>query len=223
MGLFSRKQKVNIFDFCQDLYDSKIFYPIIAGQDFKWLYIDTAYNKIIEIDKLFNSVDRSIFRKEMMAVRMEVIGLAFKHQIKNKEILLNQSLFTRDYLIKNAESELWEIMGDYNKVIAMSSTKGANKFTIDMINSVRASLFEEYMKKYFKDDMDGDCVSYICNREACDVAWKQQVTARQLTYRLEDRVGCSEYISLDIIMPILTLIWGFYHGAKEAINLVSFE
>jgi len=64
--------KVSIQDFCQDFYDSQIFHPVIAGQDMKWSYIDTAYDSIVKKDKLLNSVDRNVFRKEMMAVRMEM-------------------------------------------------------------------------------------------------------------------------------------------------------
>jgi hypothetical protein len=205
-----------------------MFHPVIAGQDFKWIYIDTAYDNIVKIDKLFSSVDRNVFRKEMMSMRMEVIGLAFKHNVKDKKNLLNQSLFTRDYLIKNDESELWDIMGDYNQVIAMSSIKGANvnkfadKFGITMITSVRASLLEEYMKKYYEEGMDKRCISYICNREACDIAWGQQVTARHLTYRLADRIGCNEEINPDALMAITSVIWGFYQGAKDAIKSASF-
>jgi hypothetical protein len=78
------------------------------------------------------------------------------------------------------------------------------------------------MKNDYKEGMDERCISYICNREACDVAWGQHVTARHLTYRLADRVGCGDEITIATIMPISAVIWGFYQGAKEAMKSVSF-
>ncbi len=220
--------KVSVQDFCQDFYDSQVFHPIIAGQDMKWSYIDTAYDSIVKIDKLFKSVYRNVFRKEMMAVRMEMVGLAFTHNVKNKEKLLNQSLFTRDYLTKNAQSELWDIMGEYNQSIAMSSTdiaKGerASRATVVMINNMRSLLFEEYMKKYFKEGMDVKCIARVCNREGCEVAWGNHVTDRYLMARLANRVGCNEGINPDALMVIASVIWGFYQGAKETIKSVSFR
>ena len=219
--------KVSVQDFFQDFYDSQVFHPVIAGQDMKWSYIDTAYDSIVKIDKLFNSVDRNVFRKEMMAVRMEMVGLAFTHKIKNKEQLLNQSLFTEDYLNKIAQSEIWDIMGEYNQAIARSSTditKGerASRATIVMINNMRILLWEEYLKKYYKDGMDKTCIARICNREGCEVAWGKHVTDRYLMARLADRVGCNESINPDALMVVASVIWGFYQGAKEAIKSVSF-
>jgi hypothetical protein len=218
--------RVSVQDFFQDFYDSQVFHPVIAGQDMKWAYIDTAYDTIIKADNLFNSVDRNVFRKEMLALRMEMIGLASTHNVKNAERLLNQSLFTRDYLYKNGEPEIWDIMGEYNQSIAMSSTdiaksERAQRSVITLANTVRASLAEKYMKKYYKEGMDIKCMARVCNRECCEVAWADNVTVRYLTARFADRVGCNEDINSDALMAIASVIWGFYQGAKEAIRSVK--
>ncbi len=91
-----------------------------------------------------------------------------------------------------------------------------------MINSLRYNLVEEYMGKYFKDGMDAKCIGRVCNREGCEVAWDNQVTIRYLTARLADRVGCNERINTDALVFIAAAISGFYQGAKEAIQSVSF-
>ena len=163
----------------------------------------------------------------MMAMRMELVGLAFTHNVKNKERLLNQSLFTKDYLIENAQAEIWDIMGEYNQAIAMSSTdivKGerALRATITMINDMRSRIGEEYMKKYFKEGMDGKCIARICNREGCEVAWGKQITVKYLMAKLADRVGCNKGINPDALITIASVIRGFYQGAKEATKSVSF-
>jgi hypothetical protein len=221
------KMKVSVQDFFQDFYDSQVFHPVIAGQDMKWSYIDIAYDSIVNIDKLFNSVDRNIFRKEMIAVRMDMVGLAFTHIIKNMERLLNQSLFTKDYLIKNGQSEIWDIMGEYTHAIAKSSTdivKGerALRATILMINDMRSLLFEKYMNKYFKEGMDVSCITHVCNKEGCEVAWSKKVTLKYLVASFADRVRCNESINPEAIMAIATVIWGFYQGAKDAIKSINF-
>ncbi|MBN1176917.1 MAG: hypothetical protein JXA51_04475 [Dehalococcoidales bacterium] len=215
--------KISVKDFFQDFYDSQVFHPVIAGQDMKWTYIDTAYDSVVKIDRLFTSVDRNTFRKEMIALRMEMIGLVFTHNIKKKEQLLNQSLFTKDYLDENAQSEIWDIMGEYNQSIAMSTDIGKNEKELIETNERRMSLFEEYMNKYHKDDMDITCIARICNREGCEVAWEKQYTLMRLMSRFAARVECSENINQDALTTIISVIWGFYQGAKEAIKSVNFE
>jgi hypothetical protein len=90
------EMKVSVEEFFQDFYERQVFHSIIAEQDIKWAYIDAAYNSILEKDESFSSVDIDVFRKEMIAVRMEMVGLAFAYSIKDREKLLNQSIFTKN-------------------------------------------------------------------------------------------------------------------------------
>jgi hypothetical protein len=91
------------------------------------------------------------------------------------------------------------------------------------INKRRTSLFEEYMNKHKKDNIDGTCVALICNREGSNDAWEKQYTLSSLTLRFTDRVGCGEGLNPDAIIGVTSVIWGFYQGAKEAIKSVQFE
>lgn len=220
--------KLSVLDFFQDFYDSQVFHPIIDGQDLKWLIIDTAYDSMCKIDNIFSAVDRDVFRKEMIAVRMEMVALAFIHKIKDMQQLLNQSAFTKRYLDENSHSGIWDIMGEYNQSIAFSSTKIADSEREEntiatMLNEMRTNLFEEYMKKYSRDGIDGHCITRICNREGSEVAWDNQVTIRYLMARLADRVGCDQGIDSDVLMAIASTIWGFYEGAEEAVKSIKFE
>ena len=183
---------ISVRDFFQDLYDSQVFHPIIAGDDLKWSYIDEVYDSIIEKDKAFKSVDKNVFRREMMALRMEIIGLAFSHNIKNKELLLNQSLFTKKYLENNNESELWDTMAEYNKGIAMSMDYLKNEKSIAISNLRRASLYNGYVNNY--PDMDKYCIARVCNRESSEDAWKKQHILMRLIARFCDRADCDKKI-----------------------------
>jgi hypothetical protein len=189
----------------------------------KWTYIDTAYDSIVKKDKLFSSVDRTVFRKEMLAVRMEIFALVLTHKIRKEEIVLNQSLFTKDYLSKINESELWDIMGEYNQAIARSMhdlVKGErlSRANDEFIDNMRLGLFEDYVKKY---RMDKTCIARVCNRVGSEVAWEQHVIVNNLSARLASRVNCSEDINAEALIGIPSVIWGFYQGAKEAIKSVS--
>ena len=119
--------KLNVQDYFQNFYDTMIFHPVIGGlnvQFVKWSFFDAAYDSIIKIDKLFSTVDKNTFRQEMMALRMELIGLSFYfHNSKRDELLLAQSVFTKNYLRDNGSLEIWETMHEYNKVISESSMR----------------------------------------------------------------------------------------------------
>jgi hypothetical protein len=228
MGIFTNKPTVRIQEFLQDLYDKWVFHPIIAGQDVKWFYIDSIYDDIVKIDKLFSLVDKDVFRKEMLAIRMEMVGLAFTHNVKKKDILYNQSLFTVDYLNKNNQSELWDIMGEYNNVIALSTTYTTNgertdNRTNEIMNIGRISLASEYSKKYGQDDKNIECMARIINREFTEVSWNGQIMTVLLTSKFATRVRCNTDIDTNALTAISTVIFGFYQGAKEAINDVNFQ
>lgn len=212
--------KVRVQNFFQDFYNSQVFHPVIAGDDLKWSYIDEVYDSIIEKDKAFHLVDKNIFRKEMMALRMEMIGLAFSHNIKNKELLLSQSLFTKKYLENNNEPELWDIMGEYNKGVAMSMDYSKNEREISLNNVRRASLYDGYVHNY--PDMDKYCIARVCNRDGSEDAWKKQYTIMRLTARFCDRADCDEKID-ETLTVVSSVIWGFYQGAKDAIKSVKFN
>jgi hypothetical protein len=224
--------KITIQDFCQDFYDSKVFPSIIIGGKMMWHDIDNAYDSIVKIEKSFGLVNKDVFRKEMITMRMEIVGVAFLHSVRNKVQLLNQSLFTKDYLDKNGQSDIWDAMGDYNLSVAKSVTPYSSNERVEraartFLNEMKVSLYSEYKKKHYQDGMDETCIVRVINREGCEVACKNPShfgsTARYLVAKLADRVNRPhEGDPEDYQTRASLVIWGFYNMAKDAIKSVKF-
>lgn len=122
MGLFSKKPKVSIEEFCQKFYDDNIFNAYVGGDDINLSWWQNAYKSIIEVDKSFKAVDFNKFQDEMNALRMELLGLAWQVKFVLERYTIPQSFFTKLYLQKINKTEIWDIMGEYNHIIAMSAT-----------------------------------------------------------------------------------------------------
>ena len=225
--------KVTVQDFFQTFYDTMIFHPVIGGLDVqfvKWSFFDTAYDSIVKIDKLFSSVDKNAFRQEMMALRMELIGLSFYfHNSKKDELLLAQSVFTKNYLRDNGSLEIWDTMLVYNKVISESSgsyiegNRPLYRVHVAMHNGIMYDKWIKFFKAHETDETALECAARICNRYACEVAWKKQFTQRYLMSKLAERVNCNNEINPDALMGIISTFMMFYGGANKAIKSASFE
>lgn len=127
MGLFSSKPKIGIEEFCREFYDRQILHPTIiaGGTDVGSVFLEGAFNYVVEADQSFAAIDPTLFRKEMTALRMELFGLAWSHKFKREEFTLPQSFFTKRYLEENGKLDIWDIMGEYNLANARSAVMTA--------------------------------------------------------------------------------------------------
>ena len=76
MGLFNRKQRVQLGTFCRDFFDRNVLNPIIVWVDAGHTYADTVMRSVAEADANFAAVDCNRFHSEMTLIRLEVFGLA---------------------------------------------------------------------------------------------------------------------------------------------------
>ena len=224
MGLSSGKTKVSIEEFCQQFYDSQIFHPVIAGQDASSLYMEEVFNFVVEADQSFAAVDKTVFKREMIALRIELFGLAFMHHVKKDEHLLAQSVFTRNYLEQNGQLEIWNIMPEYNKAIAASSTEIVSGVRMKRgwtaaMNKMRFDMFVRWENA----GVDPECAVRVSNRLGTEVAWEKHITIKHLTARLADRLGCDVNLKSEALFRLGTAIFGLYNGAKEAVKSVNLQ
>jgi len=216
---------VNVQDFFKDFYDRMIFHPVFWGLDFKWFFLDTAYNEIVKIDKLFGSVDRDAFRKEMIALRMELIAFSFYiHNSKKDELLLAQSVFTKNYLQDNGSLDIWDTMLEYNKVISESSCRHLEgnrplwRGCVSFHNNFMFNKCKEFLNTHNTDGTDPVCIGRVCNRYTSEIAWKKHFTERYLMSKLVERINCNKEINPDALMGIIATFMGFYQGADKAVS-----
>ena len=173
MGLFSSKRKTTTEVFSKEFYDQSVFAPNIAGSDPWFLFCEGSQKMIAASDHRFNQVKTDSLMDELKALRLEVVGLAWLHQVKDKFAPV-QSDFTKRYLESKGAASIWQMMEAYNKAVARSTTLGVDPNTsggrarITFINQMRAGIFDEWYKLGY----DPEAVARAANRLASDVAWK---------------------------------------------------
>jgi hypothetical protein len=89
--------------------------------------LDYAFQQLTSTYSGFSKVDRILFDNEMTAMHLELFGLAFFQSFfTNINHTGQQSIFTRNYLYDKNKSNIWEAMGNYNKIISKTATMRAN-------------------------------------------------------------------------------------------------
>lgn len=171
MGLFSRKQKINVNEFCKNFYDQWIFSNNMGGLDPWNACCETVYKKIADIDSRFSQADFSIFCDELRAVRIEVFAIALSHRIGEK-LILKQSEFTKLYLEELQDGNIWQTLLGYNQAISRAVVGGAagvreERAKIAFWNTMRANLFDEWIKLGHNEE----AVARVANRVGSTKSW----------------------------------------------------
>jgi hypothetical protein len=240
MPLFESKPKLSIEECCRQFYDSTIFHAIIAGVDGWSAYLDTAFNYIAEVDQSFLSVNPTLFRKDMTALRMELFAFALgcSNKFGKEKYTIPQSLFTKRYLEENENLEIWDIMGEYNQVIAMSATMNANgeqysgrigRAVITRINLLKSNAAEDWMEANIvnTDAMTQEeedkltCAIRVFNRIGADTKREDDVVVKLLASRCASRLNCNVNMKYEALFRLATTIFGFYKGAEDYLKSVD--
>ena len=216
---FGHKTKVAVEEFCRQFYDSQLLHAVIAGEDFSNLYWDTCYKNIVEADKAFESINKSVFIREMNAIRLELFALAWRDKFKKEKYTLPQSIFTRQYLKQDGKLELWDIMGEYNHAIADSVTLTANgermgDWRVNKANLARSDMWEDWFEVNVKDknnlteeeDAAAKSVVRVANRIGADISRNDCILVKRLGARLADRLGCSTNLSTEALFRLAAVI-----------------
>lgn len=217
MGIFSRKQKVRLDEFCRDFFDRNIFEPIL---DFGRSYEKTVIDLVSEVDSTFVAVDCDKFHIEMVLIRLEVFGLAWLHQFHDEHSAA-QSAYTKTYLEEKGRADIWDALLPYNQAISYSAkldytteTKGG-RFYLTALNKARFDFFQKWNCKGFDDDAVGRAANRIAPREA----WDKGRTAGYIMYTLCDHLDCK--LNKDGEFRLMATIRGLYDGACEAMKQVK--
>jgi len=240
VGLLSREPDVSIDEFCRKFYDSQIFNPIIGGTDVGLVFWQHAYNSVAEADERFKNININKFQEEANALRMELFALAWMERFKGEQYTLPQSFFTKSYLQEINKTQIWDIMGEYNQVIAKSATltdtgkqlEGRlGRARITQINLLRFNTYKRWSEAYLgsKDNMTAEdearaiCIGRVVNRIGADIKRGDCIGVKILSGRLAERVGCDFLIGGEAFSRLGRITFGLYEGAKEAIKNVNIQ
>lgn len=208
------KTKKDAVDFSRDFYEQHLF---SSKFDVGGTYAQVVHRQICGTDPNFAKVQLPRLKDEMLGLQLEMIGTAWTHKSKESAAIAN-SEFTKQYLADKSRADLWEIMGEYNQVVARSTTYGAKPDTptgrarIAFTNSMRTEIYKGWRKK----GHDGEAVARVVNRLMSNASWNQGITPILLGVRMMFRLDLEESESIAQNLPAIA--FGFYQGAKESLE-----
>lgn len=225
MSFFSKKQEVNLEDFCRDFYEKNYLNPVIGGVDVSAVFYETTKRSIVEADSTFDNIDLKKFATEITLLQFELFALAWLHKFGDK-LAIAQSVFTKNYLDEKKRDDIWENSEDYNQAIARSSTAGKSKekafdrVYLARVYKMRADLFDQFHKEGFNPK----CVARALNRLFSNEAWKKDITANFLMFALCNRLGLKEDEPNKEAQQRLTfVIRMIYDGARQSLDSIKIK
>ncbi len=251
MGIFSKKQKVRIEEFCNEFYEKYIINPTIDKADVGHVFSEVILKDLVEADNNFVKVDIQKMSFEIMALRLELFSLAWLHQFGNKvayehaQVLqenkdnskfiqdvfrsvfpaVAQSVFTKNYLQEKNLTNIWEAMENYNQTVARSTTISRTlEKAFDRVYLAKVNLSRANLfDLYHKREFDDKCVARALNRLFSEETWKRKVTHGLLVFTLCDRLGFGKDFepSKEAQFRLMAVIQGFYDGARQALGKIE--
>jgi hypothetical protein len=224
MGIFSKKQKISLEEFCTDFYEKNILNPVVQGVNAGAVFVDTIKRNVVEVDDNFAKISAQKFSDEVTLLRFELFALAWLHQFGDK-LAIVQSDFTKHYLHEKKRDDIWDNSESYNQAIARSTTLGKtpekafDRVFLGNRNKTIADLFDQY----HAEGCDSKCVARVLNRMFTETAWKKGVAAGLLMFAFCDRLGFEANFepTKEAQFRLTAIIRGFYDGAKQAVSKIE--
>lgn len=219
MGLFDRKPKVSIKQWCHEFYGSSIFAPPAGGADLWETFCACVRKRVSEADPAILSVDRQVLSDQLLSLRLEVIGVAWMMRVKD-DFSPKQSQTTHEYLADHNHHRFWDMMEPYNQAVAKATVGGvdgrtpAGRAQIAFLNSMRAQLFDKWSA-----NAPAEHAARAANRFGSEVPWKSQRTHTYLSFGLTDQLKCD--VNEEARIRLMAVIQGFFNGASESLDTVK--
>lgn len=220
MGLFDRKPKVSVQQWCNEFYSNSVFAPLIGGADPWELFCSSVRDQVEQGDSTVSRVAGQMLSDQMLALRLEVIGIAWMIRVKD-DFSPKQSQCTQEYLAAHNQDHYWEMMEPYNQAVAKATVGGSGGSTaagrahITFMNSMRAQLFDEWSATVSNPKH----AARAANRVGSDVPWKSQKTHVYLSFALTDQLQCE--VNEKSRRSLMAVIQGFFDGASEELKKVK--
>ena len=203
---------------CRNYYDSYVFgsalgnalLDINIGPDVD--VAEVVKNMLGLADKRTDDTDVETFRQEVRSLHLELYGLAWFRKIKNHEHSLHQAIFSRAYLVESGLTSLWELMTEYNRVLAMSTNLDRRGERLPQSEVARSNMermeFYQHWTDIVCDDPENptdeerattNCVARLGNRMGADLKRHDGLAGRMLSAKVLDRLGWVDWANQDAL------------------------
>lgn len=238
------KRKLTTQNVYREYFESQIFSPAVNDEASPAYFFADASIWLEATDASFKGVDFDIFLKEMIAVNIELFGLAWlNHNYDlNKELSMPESFFpkeiafTKQYLQDTGRGDIWERMRFYNDAIAKTlaeETVGENWGRLrDISKAVRDEDYEELKEKWLVEQgrdltrlfsrctTDSECIERLVIRflaVPCDMS-RITVLSQKLSLTLTERLGRD--LKQAGLLALQRVIVGLYENAVNYLDAV---
>lgn len=229
MSFFSRKQEVNLEDFCRDFYDKRLLNPVIDGKiDVDNVFSDVVKKNITEVYSGFAKIDSKKLNEEIKIIRFELFALAWTHKFVSGKIVVAQSSFTKSYLNEKGRNDIWKGMEPYNNMIDSVTLHWLNN--LGKVNlSFNYNMREDLTKKNVEAAKalgigDDDRVARVNHRLLSENAWKQRLMLGPLVYTFCEQIGIdAQDLNHEAQFRLAATLKGLYDGAEQSWDSVKIK
>ncbi len=221
MSFFTKKQEVDLEDFCSDFYENRIYKRDSESSRITKTFISVILQSSIEADDSFSTVDLAKLEKEITILQFELFALAWIVELGDSRAI-NQSIFTKKFLEEKGDISIWNDMKHYNKAIS-HATKVDNPLVLKM----RADLADKFIKYAESQNIEiGESIGRPANRMYGEKAWKKMTTSYFLMLALCHRLGLGsgpDYLGPNkkAQLNLESLISEIYKEAKQVLSEIK--
>jgi tetratricopeptide (TPR) repeat protein len=224
MSIFSRKEKVNLEDFCRDIYDNQFLNPKISEKEVSDVFPEFFKGEIVKVLPEFENISLQQIKEEIIFLRFELFALAWIHSF-GIQLSVEQSIFTKNYLHEKGRDDIWNGMGHYNKAISHSVTSELSKLDQASIIKMRVDLFDKFAEKNGLPSTDIG-LGLAINRISSEKVWGKRITHYFLMLKLCHKFGLGfgkDYYgpNEEAQFQFAVFIKGFYDGAQQSWDKVK--
>jgi len=224
MGLFSKKQKVDLEEFCRIYYNDVILNP---KEDITKEYPEIFKKEIVEAIPEFESVSLEKIKEEIKVLTFELFALAWIHNF-GEGLAIKQSIFTKKYLYEKGRNDIWEGMEFYNGAISHSIVVKLSELNKAYLIKKKTDLFDKYYATY-KDNNETpveDSLGLAINRISSEEVWKKRIAPYFLMLALCSKFGLGsgkEYRgpNENAQSRFISAIMGIYSGINKYFDNVE--
>lgn len=228
--VFTTKKEVGLEDFCRDFYKN-ILDGTLHGVNVNETYYKGFKDFIVEVFPDFSSIDPNKLKEEFTVLRFELFALAWQDSF-DEDLSVAQNVFTMRFLEEKNKKDIWDRMGRYNGAVASGIRKATcmNQRDSEILDSDRFGVKQRYAELAIKygvnlEEQKGlDVIIRMGSRIKSNKAWKdgQGMIAYYLSLTLLRILGYTDAElekitdNQNISVRLMTIMKGFYNGAKES-------
>jgi hypothetical protein len=244
------KPKMSIEKFCESLFGNRIFFSTYeCAEDMRSIFWSEIFNSLVKIDNDFQHIvftknhgDFEIATHEMIALQIELFGLAWMHHFRleryhgfEEKYILGEIVFTKNYMAHNGCDDIWNIMSYYNKTIAdallhpcVKATDRAFSPLTAVKDEIPCYIIDRKFTKKLRDDIDNwrkevglDCATRVVNRISKREDWGGRPIALMLTMTFAERMGWKVDLRDEGFAGFERFLNRLYNDFKQEIELVE--